>query len=453
MFDADTSLRRPAQTSCLLKVPVEIRLHIYEEVLCVGPWLKRNISLLSVCRQVFGEAQPYLFRRRLPFEDQSDLDKWLQATAVEDLPLVRQIETGFDVIEGLADLGPGAADVPLSLVREIELWRKAHAVRFREALRRLPGLQDLTIRDHAGKVALAESSPGACLTAAGAVCSHLQKLSFSFEDVSLEFLSSMPRLRSLSFQGFSYTSPEDTLTILRGLPQLDELCLTGPPMDLNWKQRTGFEGRRVIQSITPEVIRGLRPLRALSIFQAMATGMSGGQDSFFQPDVLLAVHSSHIASLRRLCISAAIPATRETVDALSTLLSKSSLRRLCIACLKLPVRILSSVPASVHSLHIGICGQSALADFPPAILANRGPNLRDVFLAVSMRGRVVKQIIEAKAPLKRAGIRVLCGVWLLEWQGRQRSTLMRSLFGVRLAWEDPMESYDWAWEDPMESYG
>jgi len=134
-----------------------------------------------------------------------------------------------------------------------------------------------------------------------------KNMALSFDSLTLHdhkmpltFLPDFQNLRTFNFTGFSVAEPEDALAKLSQLPKLEELILVGPPPELQFHQRTGCRGRRVLQSITPEVMASLRPLRALSLHELRDDMFPGLK--FFTAEMLNAVRDTHARSLRHLSL-------------------------------------------------------------------------------------------------------------------------------------------------------
>ncbi|KAI9681545.1 MAG: hypothetical protein M1817_002830 [Caeruleum heppii] len=352
-IQASKTISRQAYLPPLMRMPLEIREQIYGEVFAALP--RATVGLLQTCRRLYTEAQPSLFKRSLPFTSQHDLLDWIRHVGPDHLHHVRSIRVNLaNVISSsqLNELSLRSPDCrsssPISRLYEQELQRLSTAFQL------LPNIQDMTIckqrNCHGDLVGRFYENALALLAR---YYPRLQSLAFYVDQVSLEVVSSLRQLRRLRFTGYSTCSPQQTCKVLQSLPQLEQLELFGPPPDLPFQQRAGYTGQYVGQSVTPDVVRRLRPLKSFTVCE-IRDPLSDEDEVFFQEDMLLALLEAHSRSLRKLVISTDFQPSEETSESLAKLLSASSLRHLDLGWPAMHSSILEPLPSTLHKLQLTV---------------------------------------------------------------------------------------------------
>lgn len=100
----------------------------------------------------------------------------------------------------------------------------------------------------------------ALLTAA---CREIRDFAFSIHTVHLIFVVQFQHLRTLQFSGYSRSSPEETLKVLRSLRNLEALVLSTVPNPN--RDKVVPPKQTIYFSIDESVIEGMWPLKSLTI--------------------------------------------------------------------------------------------------------------------------------------------------------------------------------------------
>ena len=168
----------------------------------------------------------------------------------------------------------------------------------------------------------------------------------------LSFLPQMKGLRSLHFTGFSVSSPESTLELLNRLPFLEEVTISGPPPGLTVSQRSGWGRLDVVQSMTPMVLSGLRPLKSFSICEARDP-FRNGHAAFFTTDMIHAVHAQHAGTLQRLELTTDIILYGGVTSALAGLVEDlASICDLRLGWPNMDKQVLEDIPEKVQLVEV-----------------------------------------------------------------------------------------------------
>ncbi|KAI9851265.1 MAG: hypothetical protein M1838_004099 [Thelocarpon superellum] len=415
--------------SPIFLLPLEIRQHIYAELLSSASCA--NVHVLQVSRQIYHEAQPYLFQRPVTFASQYDLYEWMRRRGSSQLHHVKCLGITVVDIKGhqrVKDVAPSGKDgsiSPIARLYEDEVGELS------SAMQHLSGVRDLSIFKPRNSHYHAYRHFSRSFCAVSALrWPRLQRLSCQLDHVALDFLTSFPDLRSLRFSGFSATPPRETLQILSSLRRLDELELIGPPPGLFFQQRAGYTGPFIGQSLAPGVMRGLRPLRILTICDVRDPASTEGE-VFFVTEMLAAIMESHGSSLRRLNLSADFTPSPTCLATLHGLLSASELQHLELGWPDLESSTLQHLPSSLRSLHVylspSLGPQEAAGILVSAVQAFSSsssfsststcslPHLREVVFNLDgdMRERFGKSaiVVAALASLRAAGLRASVDTW------------------------------------------
>ncbi|KAI9795618.1 MAG: hypothetical protein M1833_006939 [Piccolia ochrophora] len=399
-----------------MDLPLEIREQIYGGLL--SDRSHRNVQVLRTSQQIYAEAQPFLFKSPLTFQSQFDLYDWMENMERQQLHHVRCISLKLiDVIchDGLDALSIQATQK--SSASSLTRIYEADISRLTATLKSLPNLQDLTVyKQMISEPDHIRSFHRSFYGSVSQQCTSLRNFCFYSDQVSLEFLGSLRNLRTLRFTGFSTSTPKGSLKILRKLTRLEGLELFGPPPALGFQHRPGFKGTKVVQSITPEVIQGMRPLRLFTICEVHDT--KGAEDeTFLNEKMLLALRSAHRRTLDRLKISTDFMPSPATVNAMVDLLSASTIHELELGWPGLDEEIFDALPRSLSSLQINVGSSLPPTRAVHSIVDRRKqlPKLRDVTLMIDWRESGSKEIVAnadaAIARLRAAGIQATRGKW------------------------------------------
>ena len=410
------NVRSAISSTSFITLPLEIRQQIYESAFSTSPCLA--LPLLCVSRQVYREAQPYLFKRPLVFSSQQKLYDWMRQTGPRQLHHVRSL--------GLAIKDPGCHTKFLRSLHEdhrdrsispIARMYEDERLQLAAALTHLPSVHDLTIYKSRGSPnSLYEAFSQSCLIAIMQNFSMLRNLTCYTCHISLELPSSLSSLRSLRITGFSTTPPNATLHTLKRLKHLDELQLIGPPPGLSFQQRNGHTSPSICQSIVPRVIRCLRPLKSFGVCE-IRDPIANQEGYFFHEDMVLALHQGHRGSLRTLRISSDFEPSTEFVEALVELMSESALENLHLGWPGMDLRVICAMPPTLRKLQLLVSNALDPQEAAEKILAEQDwlPGLTEVVLLVDPlieHMPVVQGVVGAAIDLLSASkIRTLRRTW------------------------------------------
>jgi len=222
------------------------------------------------------------------------------------------------------------------------------------SLQRLPNLKHLSIlppRDGT-RSASSESVLGHVLAWVEKNRPMLQSLYVSMETVSLKCLSGLKNLRSLHLAGFSLTSPEATSQLLGEMKCLQELIVVGPPEGLRWRQSLGYD-LRLVQSITPNVIRKMNPLRSVTLCELNDT--QSQPPAFLTKGLLVALYQSHCDTLQDLRLSSATAPDASIQEFIvAFLMSTTNIRSLAFGWQNIQVDFLDCLPATIQRLEVAV---------------------------------------------------------------------------------------------------
>jgi hypothetical protein len=438
-----TTALRPA----FFDLPPEIREQVYGGVLS-DPSGAGGLQMLRTSQQVYAEAQPLLYKRPATFASQFDLYDWVHASSAQNLRHVQCVRV--KLLDAIAHDGLPDASIrrrppnhrrasPSPIARAYE----ADAQRFATALQQLPGARSLTLyKNRCADVAGPFQDVHAQLFAGVArQLPHLHSLTFYADHVALDFLPALRQLQRLRFTGFSASPPKDALRALQQLERLEALELFGPPPTLEFQQRAGYSGPPSVRSVTPEVVKALRPLSSFTICEicdpyasnsAVAAGAASGNDAdadadadavadtgggvFVTKAMLAALAQTHASSLRSLRLSTDLVLPADCVAALAALLAAcTTLHELELGWPALEgSALLDALPPSLRRLHINV-GVAAGAGLRPTELADRlvarracVPALAEVVLRTDWRDAGAKEqagcVGAAIARLRTVGI-------------------------------------------------
>ncbi|KAF2814077.1 uncharacterized protein BDZ99DRAFT_554322 [Mytilinidion resinicola] len=275
------------QPSPILCLPAELREQIYAAVL-LAP--NSDINLLGVCRQIYAESYPLLFKRPLTFSSQSSLSKWLGLVQFEHLHNVFAITLYLQDI----DLTPILSLAPLPGILCWELYEQELSG-ITLALRQLPGLRNLSIArwtPHQLQSHLYRSFLHAFCALLPHCNPNLTHLTLHESIQRFSFLLSLPHLRSIRLVGFGDHHTAHAFTVLAQLPSLAEVELVTE--DVSHAARP-YGQHHLLNSDEKALAAALATLPPLTAFSIQE---SAARPSVLTPSLLTALGEAHGASLR-----------------------------------------------------------------------------------------------------------------------------------------------------------
>ncbi|KAI9790862.1 MAG: hypothetical protein M1833_001745 [Piccolia ochrophora] len=380
-----------------LRIPLEIRLDIYEIVFDKrqSHLPKYYLCALLVCHQIRDEAFPVLLKNDRYFRNVENLFQWISEGDPNHLTLVKKIdlrvsEDSWPTIAKFVRAPPPPKD-PLETYEKNglnsdpetgDLYKEqsvqhaknldksgmssalvqarlrvgqaeeARGVEDEESevlslastwatLKSLKGLQTvwITFRTRHSTQGVDYGLEKEFVVNVMADTWHeLRSLSFLGYQGPLSFLRNFHELQQLRFSGYSTSSPEETLDILRSLSRLESLIICRYPViyDADHGIKTSEFGNYL--SLTAGVIEKLRPLK---LFQIMHMSDIVPSQHFTAP--VMRALKTHRASLRTLRLQSDITIGIETLAELLALISSSQLEDLSLSL---------AIPGSVNELNV-----------------------------------------------------------------------------------------------------
>jgi hypothetical protein len=300
------------QTPLILALPLELRELIYKEVLS-SP--SQGPQLLRACREIYAEAHKFLFQRPIIFRGQTALHRWLDQVPVILLHHVTKITLELRDVNLRPLLSPALGAASASSTPRLLAWEiyEHELERLGEALRRLRNVKTLTIRALPERQSfLYREFLTKVLESLSSLYPKLSSLALegNFHHQSLSFLSSMEELESLSFDGFSSTSPSETAAILSKLTHLTNLSLISQHILLTPTTHIHSKFTSKRQSLTTPVLLSMKQLASLSVTETMHPAM---MPLFFTPEVLTSLRDHF--TLNSLSIRLSQVPSNETLEA------------------------------------------------------------------------------------------------------------------------------------------
>jgi hypothetical protein len=344
--------------SRLLLLPSPIRKLIWEMVLLCEV---HNTQLLMTCHQIHMEADGIVCRRPQIFQSQAELSSWIKNRDPNHLDQVENVTLY------LQNIDPDLLATEQSRSRDslLEVYQ-VEAENILADFARLPNIRHFALyKPDNVRSYLYQAFYVSVLTKVTRRRSLLT-LAFHSDDSSLNFIKTLPDLRSLSFTGYSTSTPMETLNILSRLRRLTSIELIQPVIP------TGLEGLELdssllsIQSLTRDVIKGLRGLKSFTIYEP---GDQHPQTwAFFSQTFLQALDSGHRTSLESIRIVLENTPDSESQLSFSALLMASTLKHVDVSWPMMEEDLVHSIPRTVETLRIpaGVMNavQSRKGDLP-----------------------------------------------------------------------------------------
>ena len=373
MAPANTSKHHT--TFDLLAIPLELRLHIYEQMRSTLG--SAHLNLLCTCRKINLEARESFLSRPVQFGTQAALARNVGSRR-------HGLEQVFDLKLGLTeisrdDMSPFLAQIVVGMSKlKFQNSYEIEAARITTALRTMPNIKSLTLTEPfqapdtpAPKVLvnhiLAWTSQSYC---------GLRHLRLDMPNISLEPLASFRLLRSLRITSFSETSAAQARIIFEQLTALDELHLVA-----RGRQSRYLQCQNLKRSIDPHVIHHVRPLRILGIYDF--ADLINKRAGFITADMLKAIGGRHGGSLQELRLSSISPLGHSSLSRLEGAFAvMSQVHTLSLAWPGIEPELTQHLPSSTWSLELFVSGNTHASDLLDALLQchHRYPKLRKIKL-------------------------------------------------------------------------
>ena len=363
----------------LLTLPLEVRQQIYEHLTTLPR--VAHLNFLCTCKSLHFEALHSFFSRPLNASHQMELMHFISRKSQGSLRHIKEVNLRLVDVDSQA-MAPYLSQIVLGTSKTVvEHPYELELRRITTALGRLSNIRRFSLLDPGTSV---DSLPPQMLVE-GVLkwvvenSPKLHHLGIDSSKVSLDPLRFCRSLRSLRIPGFSPTSASKAKAIFDQLSDLVDLEI----MARNW-QSYFFDHQNATKAITPEVIRGLRPLRSLTIHDCAELG--NNEATLLDLDMLRAIREVHGASLTHFAISSID--TPEPVVLFHFAESLRVMTRLHTLSLILPnidPKMLNCLPPTVWSLEVlvsGLIHAQAMID-KLQLLGQQLPGLRKVKFVAS----------------------------------------------------------------------
>ena len=290
----------------LLGLPLELRREIWR-FCCYLPqddydddydpdrtlWVTKSLDVVpaitTVCRQMREEASPFMPNVVPRFRNPNSYREWAsrgphQTVFMKELSCTWM--SGLCNAEGMTSFEPEFVT--------------------------LPKLERLRLIADGGLSYKHREAPQLFLRQASKYIFNLKELDLTTNIITLQCLDGFRSLTSLSWSGYSWSSPQETLSVLDSLPSLDTVHLRSSESGRGVGRRGPPRERQC--SFTPDVLRGLRPLKAFGISHSKPN-----LPSDFLTSAMLQALSTHRESLDNLTIICYAPVDGPTFEEIQRL--------------------------------------------------------------------------------------------------------------------------------------
>ncbi|MCJ1226310.1 hypothetical protein MMC12_002960 [Toensbergia leucococca] len=411
----------------LLTIPLELRDHIYSQLLRGNPTTLPH--LLCTNRQILREAKPFIFRQPLTFDGQSELFEWLSRIDHEYLRYVTNITFR------LHDLAPekiiGALGKRLRQASQSNCHRSAvHEYKkaceqeiqlLGEAFALCPNVKDFAILDST----IARPSYFMTVSFSKMLAKQfpaLQSLHVDEDLLPLTVMASWRKLRRLRFTGFSSISPAETRDLLHKFQDIWDLEIH----TLTWSVMNRVlppspEG--ISWCFTREVLCSLPNLQRLTLYvePSWREDFYPSKTSGVAKRIIDALYNVRFDSLRSLKIIGGPSNLDSTRQLVATFIRSSSLTHLEIGAsyfnpnLQLPKSIktlglwydlcFSTIFAT--RINVMVTGIVQSVSELPDLREIRIIHFEDYYFSNNYRGDFEMALLRASTELQSRGVKVL----------------------------------------------
>ncbi|KAI9736351.1 MAG: hypothetical protein M1834_001237 [Cirrosporium novae-zelandiae] len=371
--------RRRAGKS-LMDLPPELRMQIYEKLLSHPRC--QNTQILRVCRTIYWEARSALFKRGIDFESQSDLYAWLQRvdqghlSYVTGLGIRLQDVSGDDLFASLSDRIQQAKMTTSSSKHKQPSLYSREIERLRPTLALFYNVKEFKIyKPRSNEIPPDSEMYEGVLHKINNLFPKLERLSLYIDKIPMSSVARIRTLKSLCFTGFSVASPEELAAALQRIPHFEAIELHGPPTRLGCSQRHSHRRKKVVQTMTPSVLKAIPPLKSYTIFEDKDSDRDG--PVFLNSKLWRTLRDYH-GSLKTLRIQTDVSMASEGRSAFRDLLRSSSLRELavCWSSHEDGVKDVGALPKSLRVLELSISHREKEARKVAEALISRRKDLR-----------------------------------------------------------------------------
>jgi hypothetical protein len=364
----------------LLSLPLELRLQIFT---CAKALPRQDhLNLLCCSSRIHDEAQESFLSRSLSFMNQRDL---AFSMSHDDN---RCCQHSRDLTLALTDMDPAKmqtimfqllSDAPKSKLQRPYVMESQFVTSALHCFRDLTSFS-LIENDESRHTPAPSILSNSVISWLLGRHTQLSRLRIDASNVSLEPLSKLTALRSLSVNAYSGTPASKLSTILGALSSLEHLEITCPT-----RQALYFRPAQMHKSVNADVIRNIPALKSLHIHDR------GWRADVLAPyitsDILGAIRGRHSATLTELSIIATNNLGREVEDEIDlTLQSMRRVHTLTLILFSFPNSTLRSMPPTVWSLKCMVTTDIEARRVPRMLEASRMKVLRKIDIIISGAG-------------------------------------------------------------------
>ena len=336
----------------LLTLPLEVRQQIYEHLTTLPR--VAHLNFLCTCKSLHFEALHSFFSRPLNASHQMELMHFILRKSQGSLRHIKEVNLRLVDIDSQA-MAPYLSQVVLGTSKTVvEHPYELELRRITIALGRLSNIRRVSIVSPGAS----DKNPAPQMIVEGVLewvaqnSPKLHHLRVDSSNVLLEPLRSCRSLRSLCISAFAPTTASRAEAIFDQLPDLVDLEIIAS----SW-QSSYFMHQTPTPAITPEVIRGLRPLQSLTIHDCAVPYIN--KAIFLDVDMVRVIGEVHGASLTHFSVSS----TASLEPWVSFYLAENLrvMTRVHTLSLILPIidfRILDCLPPTLWSLELLVSGLS-----------------------------------------------------------------------------------------------
>lgn len=343
------------QKSPLFTLPPEIRRYVYSYVLLDD---EPNIKLLLVCREIYHEAVAIFLALPLTLLTDAELAELTRKFSPNLLRRVENIRINFPKITWATMLDPHKRREQYMHGFDTEkILRSSRS--FVRSLKALPNLSALTILDSPRMQYFDIELGRHDLLVISSNCANLRKLTLDGVMPSFQFLRKLPLLEVLRFTGYSFGKPDNLLVIIRELQNLVDIELLPVqfPLPIDPSPQylaSGARTLRMMLSFTPDVLKGIQPLRHFGIYERWLNEFTW--HNILTTDMVVALRDAHFETLSELRITSTKNLNSAAMLHLLDEVKRSKIIDFAaIGPVEFAYTALRALPDSVETLRVLIC--------------------------------------------------------------------------------------------------
>ena len=358
------------ESTSFLTLPLELREFIYEEVLSHSSC---RPHLLQACREIYSEAQKFLYQRPIFFSSQSDLNQWIRDKPKEMLKNVHDFRLELQDVDFAPVLLSTCSEDQLDRSRSLRTWElyENELKNLDRSFKTLSNVRVVAIRALAGRQThLYNDFLAKVLQMLGYHFSAMRELILegNTHNQSMDFLQSIKSLASLSFDGFSASDPAELAATLSKV-NVTRISIISQPTLLTPQQYRHSSFTMKSQSFGTSVLRTTKQLTSFLVAEAASTPITGGL--YFNSDLLNSLQNH--GTLSSLSLRLSYTPDEDVLDNLNDYLRNSrSIERLEIDWPHLESSVSYVMADRLKSLWLRVSDMKAALGILKTILESKG---------------------------------------------------------------------------------